>query len=557
MRRRCAESRQRALVALDIDRVGTANDVDLAAGDSDGPRPGTWFVAQIQRDVLALRTDVTADVDGLDILQRGLHLLEGIGRAELGDPIVLRAAPARRSDKRERCHRSAHSNAPGHRHKARPYRLGTEEPNDFDGNLRTMATGTATRVFLARLAGQTVLDPNADQVGRVRDAVALIRSTAQPPRVLGLLVEVQPRRRVFIPMGQVSSIDADAVIVRGRINLRRFERRPGETLVLTELLDRKVNLVEDGVAVTVVDIAMDQSRTRDWLIARIAVRTHSSGFRRRGQLQVVDWDQVTGFTQPEEQQGAANLLAAFDQLRAADLAHVMHELSEKRRAEVAAALDDERLADVLEELPEDDQVEILAKLGVERAADILEAMAPDDAADLLGELPPEEQERLLALMEPDEAEPVRRLLSYEENTAGGIMTTEPVVLPPDSTVAEALARVRDPELTPALAAQVYVCRPPTDTPTGKFLGIAHTQRLLREPPSTLVSGIADRDIDPLGPEVPLSEITAYLATYNLVAVPVVDEGDHLLGAVTVDDVLDHLLPEDWRERPAGEAARGA
>jgi CBS domain-containing protein len=420
-----------------------------------------------------------------------------------------------------------------------------------------MATGTATRVFLARLAGQTVLDPNADQVGRVRDAVALIRTGAQPPRVLGLVVEVQPRRRVFISMGQVSSIDADAVIVRGRINLRRFERRAGETLVLTELLDRKVNLVEDGTPMTVVDVAMDQSRTRDWFITRVAVRSQSSGFRRRGQLQVEDWDQVTGFTQPEEQQGAANLLAAFDQLRAADLAHVMHELSEKRRAEVAAALDDERLADVLEELPEDDQVEILAKLGVERAADVLEAMAPDDAADLLGELPPEEQERLLALMEPDEAEPVRRLLSYEENTAGGIMTTEPVVLPPDATVAEALARVRDPEITPALAAQVYVCRPPTDTPTGKYLGIAHIQRLLREPPSTLVAGIADRDIDALGPEVSLTEITAYLATYNLVAVPVVDEGDHLLGAVTVDDVLDHLLPEDWRERPAGEAARGA
>jgi CBS domain-containing protein len=407
------------------------------------------------------------------------------------------------------------------------------------------------------LAGQTVLDPNADQVGRVRDAVALIRSGAQPPRVLGLVVEVQPRRRVFISMGQVSSIDADAVIVRGRINLRRFERRPGETLALTELLDRKVNLVEDGTPMTVVDVAMDQSRTRDWFITRVAVRSHTSSFRRRGQLQIEDWDQVTGFTQPEEQQGAANLLAAFDQLRAADLAHVMHELSEKRRGEVAAALDDERLADVLEELPEDDQVEILAKLEVERAADVLEAMAPDDAADLLGELPPEEQERLLALMEPDEAEPVRRLLSYEENTAGGIMTTEPVVLPPDATVAEALARVRDPELTPALAAQVFVCRPPTETPTGKFLGIAHIQRLLREPPSTLVAGIADRDIDPLGPEVSLTEITAYLATYNLVAVPVVDEGDHLLGAVTVDDVLDHLLPENWRERPAGEAARGA
>jgi Mg/Co/Ni transporter MgtE len=420
-----------------------------------------------------------------------------------------------------------------------------------------MASGTATRVFLARLAGVTVLDPNADQVGRVRDVVVVLRTGAQPPRVLGLAVEVQPRRRVFVPMGQVSAIDADSVIVRGRINLRRFERRAGETLVITELLDRKVTLVEDGTTTTVVDVAMDQSRTRDWFVTRVAVRQGGSGFRRRGQLQTVDWDQVTGFTQLEEEQGAANLLAAFDQLRAADLAHVMHELSEKRRGEVAAALDDERLADVLEELPEDDQVEILAKLEGDRAADVLEAMAPDDAADLLAELPPDEQERLLALMEPEEAAPVRRLLTYNENTAGGMMTTEPVILPPDATVAEALARIRDPELTPALAAQVYVCRPPTETPSGKYLGIAHIQRLLREPPSTLVSGVADTDIDPLGPDCPLSEVTSYLATYNLVAVPIVDDADHLLGAVTVDDVLDHLLPENWREHPAGEPARGA
>jgi Mg/Co/Ni transporter MgtE len=420
-----------------------------------------------------------------------------------------------------------------------------------------MASGTTTRVFLARLAGVTVLDPNGDQVGRVRDVVVMLRTGAQPPRVLGLVVEVQPRRRLFVPIGQVRSIDADSVIVRGRINLRRFERRAGETLVITELLDRKVTRVDDGTTVTVVDVAMDQSRTRDWFVTRVAVRTGGGGFRRRGHLHTVDWDQVSGFSQPEGEQGAANLLAAFDQLRAADLAHVMHELSEKRRGEVAAALDDERLADVLEELPEDDQVEILAKLEGERAADVLEMMAPDDAADLLAELAPEEQERLLALMEPDEADPVRRLLTYSENTAGGMMTTEPVILPPDATVAEALARVRDPELTPALAAQVFVCRPPTDTPSGKYLGIAHIQRMLREPPSTLVSGVADTDIDPLGPDCPLSEVTAYLATYNLVAVPIVDDADHLLGAVTVDDVLDHLLPENWRERPAGEAIRGA
>src|SRR5581483_10881850 len=394
--------------------------------------------------------------------------------------------------------------------------------------------------------------------GRVRDVVVSMRSGMAPPRVLGLVVEVQPRRRVFVPMGQVTSIDADAVIVRGRINLRRFERRSGETLAITELLDRKVTLVEDNTVVTVADVAMEQSRTRDWFLTRIAVRT-SGSFRRRGQLSTVEWEAVTGFAHPEPNQGTANLLAAIDQLRAPDLAHVLHELSDKRRSEVVAALDDERLADVLEELPEDDQVAILASLERERAADVLEAMAPDDAADLLGELTPDEAEQLLGLMEPDEAEPVRRLLTYPDNTAGGMMTSEPIILSPDATVAEALARVRDPEISPALAAQVYVCRPPTETPTGKYVGIAHVQRLLREPPSALVSGVVDTQTDPLNPDCPLPEVTAHLATYNLVAVPVVDENDHLIGAVTVDDVLDHLLPEDWRERPIGDvgAARGA
>jgi Mg/Co/Ni transporter MgtE len=416
-----------------------------------------------------------------------------------------------------------------------------------------MATGTTMRIFLARLAGLTVLDPNADQVGRVRDVVVTLRAGNQPPRVLGIVVEVQPRRRVFVSMGQVTTIDSDAVIVRGRINLRRFERRAGETLAITELLDRKVTLIEDGSVVTVADVGMDQSSTRDWFITRVAVRAGGT-FRRRGVLSTLDWDAVTGFAQLEEDQGAANLLAAFEKLRAADLAHVLHELSPKRRGEVAAALDDERLADVLEELPEDDQIEILASLEGERAADVLEAMGPDDAADLLGELAPDEAERLLGLMEPEEAGPVRRLLTYQENTAGGMMTSEPVILPPNATVAEALARVRDPEISPALAAQIYICRPPTETPTGKYLGIAHIQRLLREPPSSLVSSVVDTQIDPLDPDCPLAQVTAHLATYNLVAVPVVDENDHLLGAVTVDDVLDHLLPEDWREHPTGQVA---
>ncbi len=410
---------------------------------------------------------------------------------------------------------------------------------------------TPGRVFCARLAGLLVLDPNGDTVGRIRDVVVALRLRGQPPRVLGLSVEVQ-RRRIFVTMSRVTSIESGAVVLgTGTLNWRRFERRAEETLVLTELLDRKVQRLDrdangTGAEVTVVDVAMEQSRTRDWLLTQVAVREGRSA-RRRGGLHTLNWDEVTGFTLPEEGQGAANLLAAFEKLRPADLASMLHDLSGKRRAEVVAALDDERLADVLEELPEDEQVELLGGLEDERAADVLEAMGPDDAADLLGDLPAEEAERLLDLMEPQEAAPVRRLLSYADDTAGGIMTSEPVILPPNATIAEALARIRAQDLSPALAAQLYVVRPPYETPTGRYLGMAHFQRLLREPPSNLVGGMIDTETDPLHPEAALSEVTRHLASYNLVAAPVVDATGRLLGAVTVDDVLDHLLPANWRE----------
>ena len=164
---------------------------------------------------------------------------------------------------------------------------------------------------------------------------------------------------------------------------------------------------------------------------------------------------------------------------------------------------------------------------------------------------PEQAEDLLERMEPEDAEDIRRLLVYGDYTAGGMMTTEPVILTPDATVADALAQVRNPELSPSLAAQVYVVRPPSETPTGRFLGTCHFQRLLREAPATLVSAIVDNSLDPLGPQTDIGQVARYFATYNLVALPVVDEDGRLLGAVTVDDLVDHMLPEDWRDSEVG------
>jgi CBS domain-containing protein len=406
---------------------------------------------------------------------------------------------------------------------------------------------------VARLVGIAVFGPDGERVGRVRDVVVTVRVDASPPRVLGLVVELATRRRIFVPMLRVTAIDPGAVtLATGSVSLRGFTQRPNEILVVGQLLDAPVTVVEDGAEALVVDAAIEPTRSRDWVVGRLAVRNRRHGLGRRGQVRELPWSAVTGLSLTDRQ-GTAGLLAVLETMRPADVAATLSELPRKRQHEVVESLDDERLADVFEEMSDSDQRALLAHLGSERAADVLEAMSPDDAADLLGELPAAESDALLALMEPGESAPVRRLMTYSSDTAGGLMTPEPVILRPDATVAEALARIRNPDLPVALASMVFVCRPPSDTPTGRYLGCAHVQRLLREAPFELVAGVVDTELARLSPDATLGQIARYFAAYNLVAGPVVDDEDHLLGAVTVDDVLDHLLPPDWRDRFTAES----
>ncbi len=409
-----------------------------------------------------------------------------------------------------------------------------------------MSGNNSNRIFLARLAGTAVFDPNGDPVGKVRDAVATLRSNNQAPRILGLVVEVPLRRRVFVPITRVTSIESGAVVITGLLNMRRFDTRTGELLVLGDLLDRTITVIEDNESVLVEDMAMEQNRTGDWLITRVHIMRKGHGFRRKGATSTLAWEEVTGFAQHESNQGVANLLSTLGNLRAADLAAVLQDLAPKRRVEVARALNDERLADVLEEMDEAERVALLAELEGERAADVLEEMDPDDAADLLREIGEERAQELINLMDPEDAEDVLRLMTYEDYSAGGMMTTEPIVMSADYTVADALAAVRQSEISPALASQVFIARQPLETPTGRFIGMVHYQRLLREPPSTLLGSIVDTNTQGVNPDASLHAVSSYLASYNLLSLPVIDANDRLLGAVTVDDVLDHLLPENWR-----------
>lgn len=411
----------------------------------------------------------------------------------------------------------------------------------------------SSAVFISRLRGLPVLDGSGDTVGRLRDVVISLRALGRPPRVKGLVVDIFGRRRVFVPIARVHSVDATQITISATLDTRPFQKREREMLVITDLFDRTIDRGRGrGV---IYDIAMTPTRAHDWEITDAAVREGGSNSRFRlrasGSTVVVPWNEVPTLVLTSER-ATDVVVARMADMKPADVARELHEMDADRLADVVHALDDNALAEALEEMPSDEQVAVITTLDNERAADVLEEMDPDDAADLIGELPDDVAEDLLQRMEPEDAADVRNLLLYEDYTAGGMMTPEPVVIAADATVADALARVRDEELTPALASMVFVCRPPLDTPSGRFIGAVHTQRLLREPPSMMVSGLIDADLEPMDPQAGIADVSRYFATYNLVVAPVVNQTQNLVGAVTVDDLLDHMLPEDWRGRQMDE-----
>ncbi len=297
------------------------------------------------------------------------------------------------------------------------------------------------RVYVARLARMLVLGPLGESVGRVRDVVVSISIVRQQPRVLGLVIEIPTRRRIFVPMLRVSSIEPNGVTLNtANVSLTRFEQRPGEVLVLGQVLDTRVRIddpelpeLADTDAV-ITDLGIEQTRTRDWIVTRVAVRLPRR-LGRRSPVRIADWHNVQGLTPSAlamPGQDVAQLLHQFEGWRPIEVADAIRDLPLKRRYEVVKALPDDRLADILQELPEEEQAELLKHLDTERAADVLEEMEPDDAADLLGVMNPTEAEVLLARMAPDESNPVRRLLKHSPDSAGGLMTSNPVALGADT-----------------------------------------------------------------------------------------------------------------------------
>ncbi|MEM1334154.1 MAG: CBS domain-containing protein [Actinomycetota bacterium] len=402
-------------------------------------------------------------------------------------------------------------------------------------------------IYAFRVMRLPLLDAGGAPIGRIEDLVAVPGRQAQrgrpavAPRVVGFVASSQ-RRRIFVNANRIEELSGDGAHLRSwDVDLNPFKARPGEVLLGEELLDRRIG----GESVSDIGLRrVDDGRTHTWEIDQVRL-SRRGGLGRRTTHRLVDASALPQlFDQPTEMEAEAARLRDF---HPAEVAAVVRRLPDAQRRQLAEAMDDERLADVLEELPEEEQVRIVEGLDRERLVGVFDEMEYDDLADLLGQMTKVQQEAMLEVMGDEDEAVVRRLLSYEEGTAGGLMTPEVVILGPTSTVAEALAHVRDPDWVVSIATQVFVTQPPFKSPTGKFLGMVHVQRLLREPPSMeLRQLVAD---DPtVAPTTSDREVAELLARYDMLAVAVCDAAGRLLGAVTIDDVVDRMLGSEWRKR---------
>lgn len=398
-------------------------------------------------------------------------------------------------------------------------------------------------IYAFRVMRLPLLDAGGAPIGKIDDIVVIPSQPGTAPRVLGFVATSQ-RRRIFVNVGRIGSLDGDGARLRSwDVDLNPFKPRNSEVLISRDIIDRRIG--DETVSDVAIRPASD-GRATWWEIAKVRLARRSA-LRRRPSYRLLDWDEVPDLFPAGANGAMAAEAARLRDMHPSDVAAVVRSLPLNSRKQLAAAMDDERLADLLEELPEAEQLRMIEGLDMDRLIGVLEEMEYDDLADLLAEMPGEQRSRILEAMDDEDADVMRRLLSYDEGTAGSLMTPEIIVLGPTSTVAEALAHIRDPEWLVSIAAQVFVVQPPYKPPTGTYLGVVHFQRLLREPPSMELGRCIEQE-PTISAQMSEREVAERVASYNMLAVGVCDESGRLLGAITVDDVLDRTLPTGWRQR---------
>ena len=406
-------------------------------------------------------------------------------------------------------------------------------------------------LYLSQVLGRPIRDLEGERVATIKDVIVRLGADDHPP-VTGLVARYR-RRDFFLSRWRITELNQNGVRLNSDIlDLRPFVRRENEVLLAKDVLDKQLIDVDGKRVVRVNDVQIIPA-AGDWRVTGADVslqglwrRLAPSGFAgTRRTVEVLDWADV-GYLATDA--ATVQLKSSSDKLarlHPVEIARLAEALSYHHGSEVVEALDDETAAETLEEMPAEAQARILSDMDQERAADILEWMSPDEAADVLGDLPEEKAEELLGLMELDEQADVAELLPYEDDTAGGLMTTEFVTLPRALTVGEALARLREMAETPNMIYYLYVVE---EENSWKLLGVIALRNLILADPSMPLAEVMRTEFQHADPGEPARDVAQRIAEYNLLALPVVDESGDILGIITVDDAMEILLPTDWRQR---------
>ena len=406
-------------------------------------------------------------------------------------------------------------------------------------------------LYLSQVLGRPIRDLEGERVATVKDVIVRLGADDHPP-VAGLVARYR-RRDFFLSRWRITELNEHGARLNTDIlDLRPFVRRESEVLLARDVLDKQLIDVDGKRVVRVNDVQIIEA-AGDWRVTGADVslqglwrRLAPSGFfGTRQPVEVLDWADV-GYLATDA--ATVQLKSSSDKLarlHPVEIARLAEALSYHHGSEVVESLDDETAAETLEEMPAERQARILGDMDQERAADILEWMSPDEAADVLGDLPEEKAEELLGLMEHEEQADVVELLPYEDDTAGGLMTTEFVTFPRALSVGEALARLREMAETPNMIYYLYVVEAEN---SWKLLGVIALRSLILADPSVPLEDVMRTEFQHADPAESARDVAQRIAEYNLLALPVVDDAGDILGIITVDDAMEILLPKDWRQR---------
>ncbi|HKS26241.1 MAG TPA: CBS domain-containing protein [Pyrinomonadaceae bacterium] len=406
-------------------------------------------------------------------------------------------------------------------------------------------------LYLSQVLGRSIRDMEGERIATIKDVIVRLGEEEHPP-VTGFVARYR-RRDFFLSRWRVAEFNASGARLNSDIlDLRPFVRRESEVLLARDVLDKQLIDVDGKRVVRVNDVQLIEA-AGEWRVTGADVslqglwrRLLPQGFTgSRRPVEVLDWADV-GYLATDA--ATVQLKSSSDKLarlHPVEIARLAESLSYHQGAEIIEGLDDETAAETLEEMPAEHQARIIGDMDEERAADILEWMSPDEAADVLGDLPEEKAEDLLNRMEGEEQADVAELLPYEDDTAGGLMTTEFVTLPRSLTVAEALARLREMAETPNMIYYLYVVE---QEGSWKLSGVIALRSLILGDPNAQLEDVMRYDFQKAHPDDNAREVAQKIAEYNLLALPVVDDEEDILGIITVDDAMEILLPKGWRQR---------